>query len=110
MMTVAMISGKTKTPVNEPVVLLQMHVEHRHERELRRRHEEQQRHEERLDGGGRRAGVLAVGDLVEPDLERGKHEEDQADLGVEPGARVGVLVGSAWAAWASMCSGPHLIR
>ena len=29
-----------------------------------------------------RAGVLAVGDLVEPDLERGEHEEHEADLDV----------------------------
>ena len=53
MITVAMISGKTNTPVNSLLVLLEVHVEHRHQRELGRRQEQQQRHEERLDARGR---------------------------------------------------------
>ncbi len=54
--------------------------------------------------------MLAVGDLVEPDLERGENEEYQADLGVEPGARVRVLVVGVGGGVGVHGSGPHLIR
>ena len=37
--------------------------------------------------------LLPVGDLVEPDLERGEDEQHQPDLGIGAGRRVGVLVG-----------------
>ena len=44
-----------------------------------------------------RAGALAVGELVEPDLERGEDEQDEPDLGVR--ARRRVVVGVLRGAW-----------
>jgi hypothetical protein len=68
-----------------------VHVEHGHQRELGRGERQQQRHEEGLQRVAGRAGVLAVGELVQPDLERRQHEQHQADLDVEARARMVVL-------------------
>ena len=49
MITVAMMSGKTNTPLKSLLSCLEVHVVHRHQRELDRREEQQERDEERLE-------------------------------------------------------------
>ncbi len=54
-------------------------------------------------------GVLAVGDLVQPHLERGEDEEHQPHLGIHrcPGVRVFLVFGGRSVGFHSA---PHLMR
>ena len=67
----AMMIGKTKRPVQQLAVALEVHVEHRHERELGRREDDQDRDEGGLHEGVERHGG-PVGHLVGEHLERGQ--------------------------------------